>query len=441
MVFSLKLEGGHNLLCSAEELAQFPILPRASLTEDYKMRFLSLSQLVALPVTAPMAIDDLRNSQLAQFLSGSSSLGCHVQPLRQNLQGMYLKQLLPSCTIRVDFKDGQNDSIKDANVTITTGQKPKDNIQSSSEGTNPSSELQVDPSSVVLDCQLCGASVGLWAFSTIPRPLEYIRFVGLTEVIDKSMAAHGHDEACAQEGSSDNQICTGSRGGVVNTGSSASTSSGFTIAGGPPPASLNYGATISLPIVGQNLRARLSMKTGNNDYLDVQRASQVEDQALVQQSETVRTEETFVTIETNAISDKPLEVPESVPEGSNLNLTVTVEGFNLAVAGDISSSTPEDITSPRNTGASQSPIPMIFSTRVCFNKPTEFDPIKQHRHFCPWTVASGKSAPGWLQTLSALEENKELSNVHSSRLIEVDDPVESVRTLFTSPVNKRAKIC
>lgn len=56
---------------------------------------------------------------------------------------------------------------------------------------------------------------------------------------------------------------------------------------------------------------------------------------------------------------------------------------------------------------------------LSFDKPMEFDPMKQHRHFCPWTVSTGKSAPGWQQTLSALAEDKEPSNVHSSNLIEV----------------------
>ncbi|XP_047974739.1 uncharacterized protein LOC125216978 isoform X1 [Salvia hispanica] len=496
MVFSLKLEGGHNLLCPwtnnscAEELAQFPVLSRASLIEDYKGRILSLSQLIALPVIVPVAIDDLIASQLEKFLSDSSSLGYH-EPLESSGTESSGHVLATSSSIlyyqaqklisllgweprilpyRVDFKDGQNYDIKDANVTIATGHKPKDNIQSSSEDSDPSSELQVDPSCVVLDCKLCGASVGLWAFTTIPRPLEYIRFVGFTEVTDKGITAH--DEAGAKEGSSDNRICTGSSGGIGNTGNSASTSSGFTIAGGPPPASLNYGATISLPIVGRNLRARLPIKTGNKDHSDVQ----VEDQAVVQQSETISAEETFVTIEPNAIADKPLEAPESVAEGTNLNLSGTEEGVNSAAAGELSSSTPEDITSITNAGelephreqmsgnqeeggsygknyvdslgigASQSEKPMLFSTRehkklLSFSKPIEFDPIKQHRHFCPWILSTGKSAPGWLQTLSALEENKELSNVCSSSLVEVDDPLESVRTLFTSPDKKRAKIC
>lgn len=54
----------------------------------------------------------------------------------------------------------------------------------------------------------------------------------------------------------------------------------------------------------------------------------------------------------------------------------------------------------------------------------EFDPIKQHRHFCPWIASSGRPAPGWKQTLSALERQKEFiyqseATQPSSSIIEV----------------------
>ncbi|KAK6148673.1 hypothetical protein DH2020_019585 [Rehmannia glutinosa] len=235
MVFSLKLESGHKLLCTwmnnacGEELAQFPIVPRAGLIENYKKRFFALSQLIALPVISPVAIDDMRSSQLEQFLRESSTSE-YQEPLensRTELPGRvpetisynlyYQAQKLISLfgweprilPYRVDFKDGQNQSIRDANVIVTTGQKPKVNFSSfcSSEGTNASSELQLDPSSVVLDCNLCGASVGLWAFFTTPRPLEYLRFVGLTEITSKNVITL--DEVIAQEGSSGCQTPTG----------------------------------------------------------------------------------------------------------------------------------------------------------------------------------------------------------------------------------------
>lgn len=40
--------------------------------------------------------------------------------------------------------------------------------------------------------------------------------------------------------------------------------------------------------------------------------------------------------------------------------------------------------------------------QVSSEKAMEFDPIRQHKHFCPWIAPMGKAAPGWQQTQSAL---------------------------------------
>lgn len=119
---------------------------------------------------------------------------------------------------------------------------------------------QLNPNSVVLDCCLCGATVGLWAFSTIFRPVEIFRLVGHAEVVenDSENSASKHD--------------LGIRQGVTNALSDVTTSShhrsslNMTIAGGPSPAKQNFKATISFPIIGQNLRARLS--TYDSDFRD-----------------------------------------------------------------------------------------------------------------------------------------------------------------------------
>lgn len=44
-------------------------------------------------------------------------------------------------------------------------------------------DVKYDPSSIVLDCRLCGASIGLWAFSSASLPIEFLRLVGLPETI------------------------------------------------------------------------------------------------------------------------------------------------------------------------------------------------------------------------------------------------------------------
>lgn len=46
------------------------------------------------------------------------------------------------------------------------------------------------------------------------------------------------------------------------------------------------------------------------------------------------------------------------------------------------------------------------------DKMSEFDPIRQHRHFCPWIASMSGGAPGWQQTLSALLYGKDFP--HSS---------------------------
>jgi len=61
--------------------------------------------------------------------------------------------------------------------------------------------------------------------------------------------------------------------------SSKDTSSGLTmtIAGGPPPTKQNFKAIISLPIIGQNLRARLSYDYDIRDHFFVDRGGSQSD--------------------------------------------------------------------------------------------------------------------------------------------------------------------
>lgn len=78
LVFSLKLDSGHKLLCPwvdnncDESLTQFPSKPIVVLVEDYKKRFSALLQLSALPLISSMSINCLKSPQLEEFLKGSS---------------------------------------------------------------------------------------------------------------------------------------------------------------------------------------------------------------------------------------------------------------------------------------------------------------------------------------------------------------------------------
>ncbi|GAA0140573.1 hypothetical protein LIER_35262 [Lithospermum erythrorhizon] len=76
LVYSLKLDSGHKLLCPwvdnicDEGLAQFPPKQSFVLVGDYKKCYNALSQLLALPAISSSAIDYMKSPQLDRFLKG-----------------------------------------------------------------------------------------------------------------------------------------------------------------------------------------------------------------------------------------------------------------------------------------------------------------------------------------------------------------------------------
>lgn len=168
----------------------------------------------------------------------------------------------------VDVKDGECQSISDTNIMASNVKRQKVSVCSLvSVNEDAKAYAEFDPSSVLLNCNLCGSSVGLWAFCKVPRPVEYVRLVGFTEVNGKNDSAS--DQISAPEGSSNHLIHAGSREGMTDAITTASTSLGVTIAGGPPPAMLNYNASISLPVIGKSLIDRIPMQAESEDQLGV----------------------------------------------------------------------------------------------------------------------------------------------------------------------------
>lgn len=154
----------------------------------------------------------------------------------------------------MDCKDKSGEAAKGTDTidllpeTATRELLSSSNSASNPNGVSENSEnpvvpdtLNSDPSSVVLDCKLCGACVGLWVFSTVPRPLELCRVTGDTEV---------NTEKNSRDGTLQRQT----------------SSLQFTIAGGPPATKQNFKATISLPIVGRNLRSRFASYSRDRDH-------------------------------------------------------------------------------------------------------------------------------------------------------------------------------
>ncbi|KAH1131502.1 hypothetical protein J1N35_002880 [Gossypium stocksii] len=285
LVFSLKLDSGHKLLCPwidntcDERLAEFPPSVPADLVDKFRARSDSLFQLIALPVISSLAIEFMRSPQLEQFLRQPLMLDClkgnaefsHLERIEDgsavDSANLYYQaqKLLSLCGWEprslpyvVDCKDGQNQFVKDAGI-LSSSQGvdcglnlrlsfcPTDENENleANEDFEKSFGLQYDPKSIVLDCRLCGASVGLWAFSTVQRPVELFRLFGCEEV-NPGVHDSGHES----------DVCEV----PFNSGSSSmeqSSNSKLTIAGGPPPTRQNFKARIYVPVIGESLRARL----------------------------------------------------------------------------------------------------------------------------------------------------------------------------------------
>ncbi|TYJ25390.1 hypothetical protein E1A91_A07G046800v1 [Gossypium mustelinum] len=285
LVFSLKLDSGHKLLCPwidnicDERLAEFPPSVPADLVDKFRARSDSLFQLISLPVISSLAIEFMRSPQLEQFLRQPLMLDClkgnaefsHLERIEDgsavDSANLYYQaqKLLSLCGWEprslpyvVDCKDGQNQFVKDADIlsssegvdyglNLRLSFRPTDeneNLTANKDFEN-SFGLQYDPKSVVLDCRLCGASVGLWAFSTVQQPVELFRLFGCEEV-NPGVHDSGHES----------NVCEV----PFNSGASSmepSSNSKLTIAGGPPPTQQNFKARIYVPVIGESLRARL----------------------------------------------------------------------------------------------------------------------------------------------------------------------------------------
>ncbi|KAL9334970.1 hypothetical protein Peur_072151 [Populus x canadensis] len=146
----------------------------------------------------------------------------------------------------VDCKDRSTQLVKDSDVRdsyhmLINGQNPSirfhyvasEQSVEANEESGSCSGRHADPNAVVLDCKLCGAR---------------------------------------QDSANENHA--GSRGVIGDSASNGALSSmhrpsdlSVTIVGGPLPTKQNFKATISLPVIGPNLRARLSYDSDFRDRI------------------------------------------------------------------------------------------------------------------------------------------------------------------------------
>ncbi|KAI3440539.1 C3HC-type domain-containing protein [Psidium guajava] len=492
LVFSLKLDNGHKLLCPwidnacDESLAQFPPTPPPVLVNQFKQRYISLVQLLALPMMSSSAIKSMTSPQLESFLRDFSLLECgntspglslakytgdgydqdsailYYQAIRLISLCGWEPRSLPYTVISKDtnIADSSGRISNKEGTLICIDSTGNNSTAGVNENNRDLKDSLSDPQSVVLECKLCGASVGLWAFSLVPRPLEILRLVGLTELNDG-------------KNSSTNESVQGNhidiRTNVLDTKSNSETPSDETssnlnlsIAGGPPPTQQNFKATISLPVIGRNIIARLSSDSDLRSRLySVQAENQLhlETTTLCEKNKE-STEETV-----RCTSDKQPSLNPDITLTGGIDAQGTSESVTLcsqevplvAHAEDsgeeqtcfnVQTNFSSESSCQEGHGDNENGVPakneLVASTaeKVTKQRPLDegmqFDPLRQHRHFCPWISTTGGAMPGWQHTLSALHRENDVSNSVTTRspssdsFIKVDDPVTSVRRLFTS---------
>ncbi|XP_020571916.1 uncharacterized protein LOC110018814 [Phalaenopsis equestris] len=381
--------------------------------------------------------------------------------------------------------------------------EPTQNITKSSSNSHndvPHGEYLYDQSSTVLDCRFCGACVGLWFFKTVPRPLEFFRIIidgspqseSTTGTTDFGRGDHNADK--------EKPFCLNLTiaGGPPPTKQHFHPKISFPAVSRHMRAELSYNTCLRLNqgssgkednagqeeefnghheagslAVGSLKRKRSETENLNSQiYLEGNHGDEGDGLAGEVGSEHTSEETLYNTPFTDARESNDLvsvsrseesnfgDRPENdhcyplVPASSVANVDSstcskageegpcfpTADGTSLDKQDSIGSARKVSISVARDDGLDH-----LFEYRKQ-TQLMDFDPIKQHRPFCPWFSYEGKNLPGWKATLSALDDLEknssqppEQTEAPSSFLDEADDPVVSVRKLFASPPFKRFK--
>ncbi|KAK1279753.1 hypothetical protein QJS04_geneDACA002885 [Acorus gramineus] len=582
-VFSLKLDSGHKLLCPwidnacDEKLALFPPTAVPALVEGYQERFSSILKISALPIISSSATDYMRSPQLESFLAEpmqsvyslddgirlsniprSKELDNASESTTEILYYQALK-IISLCgweprflPYTVDCDDCSVSSAKDASHSKPSAQTCTQQNSSTATTSHEMEEIkdgqptchkyQYDPASVVLDCNLCGASVGLWAFSTVRQPLESFTLIESPEANsqDKSVSYNLNtlnrlgeaprpnsmgeedpgssrsitdiscnfatsqentkisqhekhttesalivwsegagskrkrmeNELCDSEGShsDDHANINGEAIAVEGTPEHKESSKEISSEGRchaeQEIALLNTGATghdVGVEHLEEFMESELQiLKGGFSSFIGDENAG-----SIVEEIATESNDRECLSATTG--NDIPLRNGESCEErslivssdtgnhhdkGLSANASLRNNDADLGKAGrcfDILIYT-EPQASNQEVDEMHTIIPSCIvsdtHTQEKDSKKMGFDPIKQHRPFCPWIASmDGAHMPGWKQLLNALTAKGNDSLLLARRVPaailssdEVDDPIVSIRKLFSSPVTKRLNI-
>lgn len=210
--FSKQLDDGHNINClwrgnsCPESLVQFPPTPQSALIGGYKDRCDGLLQFQSLPIIATCAIEHMwvsRGPQIDRLLSQSQNLIVGEVDMKPELENsrdgaFYFysraQKLISLCGWEPRWlpnvqdceehsaqsaRDGCSFSPTEAQVQLTKDPGPSKNAISASAkrdtGKNKMFAVESRPEyrSPLLDCSLCGATVRILDFLTVPQPARF----------------------------------------------------------------------------------------------------------------------------------------------------------------------------------------------------------------------------------------------------------------------------
>ncbi|XP_042520192.1 uncharacterized protein LOC122093782 isoform X1 [Macadamia integrifolia] len=214
--FAKQLDTGHKVSCPwrgnscAESLVQFPPTPPRALVGGHKDRCDGLLQFLSLPVVAASAIDQMRVSrglQIDRFLSqlqtftagelgfkAESIAGAESSRDEAPCEYTHAQKLVSLCGWEPrwlpNVQDCEEHSAQSARNGCSSG--PTRDQTYPSQGPGPCKnaisasakidtgkkkmsmpEYQCESRSPLLDCSLCGATVRIWDFITVPRPARF----------------------------------------------------------------------------------------------------------------------------------------------------------------------------------------------------------------------------------------------------------------------------
>ncbi|XP_038970484.1 uncharacterized protein LOC120104082 isoform X2 [Phoenix dactylifera] len=240
-VFAEQLDAGHKVTCPwrgnccADSLVQFPPTPPSALIGGYKDRYDGLLQFHSLPVIASSAVETMRltrSSQTDRLLSQahtffSGELGCKADSTpgleipRDDSFWSHSHKLISLCGWEPrwlpnvqDCEENSAHSARNAcSVDPTEDEFHHSHFPQLSKNAflvsvkkdagkklKTAKESRCSMRSPLLDCSLCGATVRIWDFHTVPRPTCFGPNADTPDVGKKKSSTRGVSAASAING-------------------------------------------------------------------------------------------------------------------------------------------------------------------------------------------------------------------------------------------------